>query len=765
MKKSLSTVVVAITICFAWAFGPGSAQASASPKQINLSPGLVNTEILEMVSSVENISPEMASLLLPEKGSKQVISAGLSDVPLGAGSFAQDPSLSVTWSGATQWLTGINWGGSYYFGSMDLGKNFFGSNITSDQYVPVELRFSSVPAEQTLCMTFDRGLGYPPSGVGSFPGSAWDMSDPANPRRLNIGFVEWTGGNPPPNHQWDPNGTGSPVFGNREYLFIFNSDYDGTGLTYNTTNILNDNPDVLYSWWPFVPSGSSFFDNEPASITITPHYITNLYAIPSPTELLLSWNLVLDSAAYFLLYTGSASPANTLLDSLDASVSSFLHTGLTTGVPNFYRVEAYGASSPVVTCCVTPGDADNDGAFNIGDVTFLIARIFSGGIAPPCEDEADADGSGMVNIADVTYGIARIFSGGPAPNPCPTSVAAPLLTSSAEISATPQTVSQNVNLLGAWNKRSNYGDCWGYIEQGTNHEYALICARNEGVSIIDIEATPPVEVGFIPSISPGTDAKDVKIYLNYAIVIKESEAVQIVDLTDVTNPVQVSTIQPNGGSGAHNCLVDGSTLYIVGNHGTGGLEVFDISTPSAPVRIGTGFEPFYYHDIDVRNDTMYATGINGNGVDILDVSNKSAISRLGLFNYAGSGVHNAEFLGTTDYVAIGDEIGSAGNHVRIFDVADISNVTKVFDLDVNPAAVAHNCYEKGGLLYIAYYTEGLRVWDVNDPTAPFEIGFYDTEPSGANGFNGAWNVFPYYPSGKIIVSDFSTGLYVLQNAP
>ncbi|HSH00666.1 MAG TPA: hypothetical protein VLB27_11470 [candidate division Zixibacteria bacterium] len=66
-------------------------------------------------------------------------------------------------------------------------------------------------------------------------------------------------------------------------------------------------------------------------------------------------------------------------------------------------------------CCNTPGDADNSGSFNIGDVTFSIARIFSSGPPAPCCPEMDADGNGSFNIGDVTYGIAHIFSSGPAP--------------------------------------------------------------------------------------------------------------------------------------------------------------------------------------------------------------------------------------------------------------------------------------------------------------------------------------------------------------
>jgi PKD repeat protein len=68
-----------------------------------------------------------------------------------------------------------------------------------------------------------------------------------------------------------------------------------------------------------------------------------------------------------------------------------------------------------VLCCDTPGDYDNDGIFNIADVTAAIARVFSGGGPPFCNDEADMNGDNDFNITDVTYGIARLFSGGPAP--------------------------------------------------------------------------------------------------------------------------------------------------------------------------------------------------------------------------------------------------------------------------------------------------------------------------------------------------------------
>ena len=143
---------------------------------------------------------------------------------------------------------------------------------------------------------------------------------------------------------------------------------------------------------------------------------------------------------------------------------------------------------------------------------------------------------------------------------------------SAALVQTSQQTAGNMNLMGAWNQRASCGDIWGYTAPD-RRENALLCVRPEGLSIIDIAADPPVEVGFAPSLTPSRDTKDVKVYDHYAILIMEGEPAQVIDLTDPAKPVTVSTIQigpatPHGG--AHNALVDGHFLYAIGDHGRGG---------------------------------------------------------------------------------------------------------------------------------------------------------------------------------------------------
>ena len=70
-------------------------------------------------------------------------------------------------------------------------------------------------------------------------------------------------------------------------------------------------------------------------------------------------------------------------------------------------------------CASLAGDADGNGAIDVGDVFYVINALFAGGPSPV--RNADANGDGVVNVADVFYLINFLFAGGPAPS-CPNSL-------------------------------------------------------------------------------------------------------------------------------------------------------------------------------------------------------------------------------------------------------------------------------------------------------------------------------------------------------
>jgi len=604
------------------------------------------------------------------------------------------PELDAAWTGATQWMRGVNRvGGEVYYGSIGKGTGFFGSNLTDGDYVSVRIIFQTGAPNQSLCQTFRRDLVYASAGVGTFPGQAWDISNPGTPRRLNICFVE-DNNLGAANLTWDPNGVGSPTFGKREYVFIMLSTYDGTGTTYAGFNALTgaSTMDVLYGWWPLVAAGHTFFENQPCTLTIGAYYVRDFSVIVKESdtdkEVNLSWNYSgTTSVDSFLVYGGTSAPATTQLASLNSSTLAYTDAAIPLGQDYYYRVDAKSN--------------------------------------------------------------ARAIAG-----------------SSKELRV-PAEVAENIDFVGHWNERSLYGGCWGYTDPSDNKEYALLACRNEGISIIDITVDPPVEVGFMPLVTFGNDSKEVKVYGDYAIVIAEWEPTQIFNISDPTNPIKVSDVfneTDDGTNGAHNCMVVGNYLYVIGNHDVGELEIFDISNPAAPVNVAD-FGAFYYHDIDIVNDTLIGFGIYNMGMDIVDISNKMSPTLIKHFDYPGSGAHNGEFLQGTQYVAIGDEIGTAGNHTRMFDLRDLDDITNIFDIIVDPNAVAHNCYARNDTLFIAHYSEGVRMWDVSNPFSPVELGYYDTYLPAEYGYVGVWNVYPFFASGKIIISDMQSGLFVLKPPP
>jgi hypothetical protein len=66
------------------------------------------------------------------------------------------------------------------------------------------------------------------------------------------------------------------------------------------------------------------------------------------------------------------------------------------------------------------GDCNATGTINIGDVTYLMNYLFSGGPEPfPDKIYGDANCNGRLNVSDLTFLLNYLTGGGPAPaKPC-----------------------------------------------------------------------------------------------------------------------------------------------------------------------------------------------------------------------------------------------------------------------------------------------------------------------------------------------------------
>jgi hypothetical protein len=148
-------------------------------------------------------------------------------------------------------------------------------------------------------------------------------------------------------------------------------------------------------------------------------------------------------------------------------------------------------------------------------------------------------------------------------------------------------------------------------------------------------------------------------------------------------------------------------------------------------------------------------------MSIINVADKDNPTLISQFVYSNAVCHNIWTSDDRRWLLTTDEGGS--NHLKIWNAENLNNITFVYEYIPYENAMVHNAYFKGDTIFMSHYRAGVVALDVSNlPAAPTVIGYYDTYPGSGTAYQGAWNVFPYYNSGKFIVSDINTGLYVFR---
>ncbi len=348
-----------------------------------------------------------------------------------------------------------------------------------------------------------------------------------------------------------------------------------------------------------------------------------------------------------------------------------------------------------------------------------------------------------------------------------------------------------LNIFGA----TEGNDSWGWVDPTTDKEYALM-ATDANVAFVDItDTTNPIYLGNVPTATVSSPWRDVKVYKDHAFIVADNagnHGLQVFDLTrlrNVANPPETFTPDAHftGFGSAHNVVINETSgyAYIVGTNraGTfaGGPLFINIRDPLTPIDEGGFGEGGYSHDAQVITyngpDTDYTgreilIGSNENEVVIADVTDKSNPVKISDISYNNVGyTHQGWFTEDLNYFILGDETDERdiGNNTRtiVFDFSDLDAPSFHMDYFGAFTAIDHNGYVIGDTFYQASYRAGVRMIDISEiaNSTMTEIGFFDTHPENNGvGFDGAWNVYPYLPSGNIIVSDIERGLFVIKKS-
>ena len=306
---------------------------------------------------------------------------------------------------------------------------------------------------------------------------------------------------------------------------------------------------------------------------------------------------------------------------------------------------------------------------------------------------------------------------------------------------------------------AGYNDCWGYTdEQG--REYAFLGVRN-GTSIIDItDSSNLKEIAFIPSAT--SIWKDIKTYKNYAYIVNETGGgLQIIDLSNL--PESASLINTyDGFKTSHNLYIDETRglLFAEGDH-MQPVRVLSLEDPINPKQVSSfGVE---VHDIFARDNLIYVSEGGHGTISVYDYTDEKNIKLAYRFEIPEAGyVHNAWLSHDSRYLMTTEE--NTNKTVKVRDIQDPTQVVQVSEyLALNN--LAHNTHIKGNYAYISHYGGGLRIVDLSDPTAAKEAAFYMKGDEVGKGFVNVWGAYPFFNSGKILVSDIESGLYIVDFEP
>ena len=335
-------------------------------------------------------------------------------------------------------------------------------------------------------------------------------------------------------------------------------------------------------------------------------------------------------------------------------------------------------------------------------------------------------------------------------------------------------------------------DNWGWTDRQTGKEY-VIQGLNDGTAFIDI--SNPLDPVYLAKISVSTPStwRDIKVFKNHAFIVSEANdhGLQIFDLTRLREIDAFKSLIPDKRldtfGNAHNIAINESTgyAYVIGSQRfSGGPIIIDINDPKNPVEVGGYRNMGYSHDAQIvsyhgpdenfKGKEIYigsnSDGGSNNKVVIVDVTDKSNPELITTKSYSGSGYAHQSWLSTDHkYLFFGDELDEyyyGGNtKTFVFNLENLSEPLLHFTYNGTTTAIDHNGYTVGGLYYLSNYTAGLRVMDISQiqNKTMDEIMYFDTYPeSDLSSFDGVWNVYPFFQSGIIAISDGQSGLFLVK---
>jgi hypothetical protein len=346
-----------------------------------------------------------------------------------------------------------------------------------------------------------------------------------------------------------------------------------------------------------------------------------------------------------------------------------------------------------------------------------------------------------------------------------------------------------------------------------------------GTTIVDVTSPQqPKIVKYIPG-RKGAESRAVQVSIkhpggkDYLLRNQESgefTGFEVWDITDKSHPKMISIIGPL--KAAHKSWWDAKTgyAYLSGTQpGWSGqhLIIYDLKDPAQPRFVTNwglpgqrpedprGAELSLHHPV-ISENRAYLSYLEGGDMVILDITDKPNPKMIAHLDFSPpfSGIHTTVPFNRMKVPNFTKGLGDVRNFLAIseeaiaFDCQELRRQLYIVDAteETNPIPVAtfkvpdgdfckrggrfgpHQFAETkdgeiigGSLLYVAYFSAGLRIVDISDPFKPKEVGYYIPDPTDKTKARGKrviqTNDVDLDSRGLIYITDRAgTGLHILE---
>ncbi len=341
--------------------------------------------------------------------------------------------------------------------------------------------------------------------------------------------------------------------------------------------------------------------------------------------------------------------------------------------------------------------------------------------------------------------------------------------------------SQNMTLLDNWHQDSlisnsskvRYSDCFGFTQNGK--EYAVI-GSTEGTHVFWInDQDQLIPKGFIKGRYSSTFVQHreyavFKHYL-YAVCDEGVSSLQIIDLQYLPDSIHLAKEDSVQFGRVHNIFIDTvqEKLYSCIHRSTVNTQLID-----SPMKIFSLADPLNLqelwhgpdnvievHDIYVRNGLAFLN-CGYDGLKVYNFTNTNSPVYLDSKSiYTDQGYNHQGWLTPdgTRYLFADETNGKRVKNCSFN--GSVVTINNYFGTNFEIGSVPHNIRATNEFAFVAYYNEGIRVFDLRY-NVPLEVAHYDTYPDeNPYKMNGNWGVFADLPSQRLLVSDRQYGLFLL----